>query len=378
MLVTGCSNSLLTKYQDRQYVSETELFHQPVYQTVQMFIAEASVWLVVLAFRLKSSRTHGYKPITVAETGTEVHSNTSTATESEKKPLQGQKVWLLALPASCDICATTLMNVGLLVTPVSIFQMVRGAIVLFVAGFSVVFLKKQLSRKQWLGLSLVTSGVFIVGLSAATFASDGKQENKSSWGAMYGVLMILLAQVFTASQFVLEEFILSKYSLDPIKVVSWEGTFGALITIVISLVVYSVTKLKTFDLLEGTTQVLNNHGLLISSIAILFSLAAFNVSGLTVTRLISATSRSTIDTCRTLGIWFVSLLIGWETFEALQLLGFALLVYGTLIFNQIVHCDKADKVDKSKREPGIEIQEFHGRSESDLEEPEDNHGNFKL
>lgn len=50
----------------------------------------------------------------------------------------------------------------------------------------------------------------------------------------------------------------------------------------------------------------------------------------------SATSRSTIDTCRTLFIWIVSLGLGWETFKWLQVVGFALLVYGTFLFNDIV------------------------------------------
>lgn len=50
----------------------------------------------------------------------------------------------------------------------------------------------------------------------------------------------------------------------------------------------------------------------------------------------SATARSTIDTCRTLFIWVVSLGLGWETFKWLQVLGFALLVYFTFLFNGIV------------------------------------------
>lgn len=54
------------------------------------------------------------------------------------------------------------------------------------------------------------------------------------------------------------------------------------------------------------------------------------------TRTVSATSRSTIDTCRTLFIWIVSLGLGWETFKSLQIVGFALLVYGTFLFNGIV------------------------------------------
>lgn len=64
--------------------------------------------------------------------------------------------------------------------------------------------------------------------------------------------------------------------------------------------------------------------------------SGFNFFGLSVTRTVSATSRSTIDTCRTLFIWIVSLGLGWETFKWLQVVGFALLVYGTFLFNDLV------------------------------------------
>lgn len=64
--------------------------------------------------------------------------------------------------------------------------------------------------------------------------------------------------------------------------------------------------------------------------------SGFNFFGLSVTRSVSATSRSTIDTCRTLFIWVVSLGLGWETFKWLQVVGFALLVYFTFLFNGIV------------------------------------------
>lgn len=42
-----------------------------------------------------------------------------------------------------------LMNIGLLYTPVSIFQMTRGALVLFVGVFSVVFLRRRLWLYQY-------------------------------------------------------------------------------------------------------------------------------------------------------------------------------------------------------------------------------------
>lgn len=74
-------------------------------------------------------------------------------------------------------------------------------------------------------------------------------------------------------------------------------------------------------------------------------------------RSVSATARSTIDSCRVIGIWAVSLFLGWESFKLLQVVGcvpslsrspstsrpradvalcsFALLCYGTFVFNGI-------------------------------------------
>lgn len=365
MLIAGCSNSLLTKFQDKQCVGncegapeEQEFFNQPVFQTVQMFLAESLVILAVLANKWMVQRRGNsvgnengegvYEPIGEGDDDDDA-GRTSSVSGGVSEKLTGQRIFLLSLPATCDICGTTLMNVGLLLVPVSIYQMVRGSIVLFVGSFSVIFLKRRLTRKQWTGLLSVTAGVFLVGLSAVGGASgsdEGGQTSSISWESVFGVLVIMLAQVFTASQFVLEEFILEKYSMEPIKVVTWEGAFGTLITIFASLFVYvffATTTSSPFNILEGTKQVVSTPRLLASSVVIMISLASFNVTGLTVTRLISATSRSTVDTSRTVGIWVVSLLIGWETFQFLQLVGFALLVYGTLLFNGIIQSDEETK-----------------------------------
>jgi len=73
--------------------------------------------------------------------------------------------------------------------------------------------------------------------------------------------------------------------------------------------------------------------------------------GLAVTKSVSATARSTIDTCRTLGIWVVSLSLGWEKFQGLQILGFVLLVYGTFVFNGIMNLPFLSTKDGISHEP---------------------------
>ena len=76
------------------------------------------------------------------------------------QPLVGWRCALLWFPALCDLTGTTvrpilasllprsfspqLMNIGLLYTPVSIYQMTRGSLVLFVGILSVLFLHRHL------------------------------------------------------------------------------------------------------------------------------------------------------------------------------------------------------------------------------------------
>jgi len=283
--------------------------------------------------------------------------------EAARVPLQGLRLLLLALPASCDIAGTTLMNVGLLFVAASIYQMTRGALVLFVGLFSVIFLGRRLGPAKWAALCIVVAGVAIVGLAGVISAPSGKMPNEpipddgshislstraiagpttSSRDTLVGILLIACAQLFTAAQFVIEESIMARYTLSPLHVVAWEGTFGLLFTALGMLVMhfaYGRTPAGRggyFDVGAGWTDIVTHRAIAVSSLLIMISIGGFNFFGLSVTRTVSATSRSTIDTCRTLFIWIVSLGLGWEGFKWLQVVGFAALVYGTVVYNGIV------------------------------------------
>ncbi|EJT72667.1 integral membrane protein [Gaeumannomyces tritici R3-111a-1] len=375
MLLTGVCNTLLTKFQDNQCVRNCDdpdpkkraHFEQPVIQTAQMFVGEMGCWLVVGLMSLykryvaRKADSAGYEAVDTSETAADnddasIHS--TTALNGHSKPprndsvLAGYRVLLLALPAICDICGTTLMNAGLLMVAASIYQMTRGALVLFVGLFSVVFLRRHLYLFQWLSLLGVVTGVAIVGLAGAIYPDKVKaaahaaavtaELDANSLRAVVGVLLIAGAQIFTATQFVLEEWILERSTIEPIRVVGWEGLFGLSVTVFGMIVLHlaigrtDAGRYGYFDMVEGWRQMTQHPKVLVSSFLIMISIGGFNFFGLSVTRSVSATSRSTIDTCRTLFIWVVSLGLGWETFKWLQVLGFVLLVYFTFLFNGIV------------------------------------------
>ncbi|KAL2866708.1 putative nucleotide-sugar transporter [Aspergillus lucknowensis] len=397
MLVTGVCNTILNKYQDMQCVKNCDspnlkdhrLFEQPVIQTIQMFIGEMGCWLVVLLSHVYQRYLSpilprnesplfagGYRPVNTVDGDEDEEDQTiegPNIADDPSKPLclhdgriqlQGRRTFLLAAPACCDIAGTTLMNVGLLFVAASIYQMTRGALVLFVGLFSVLLLHRKLYLYQWLALFVVVLGVALVGLAGALFddnqGHDITQETVAAAvrsatleiravaqtpeaiRAIIGVLLIAAAQIFTASQFVLEEWILEHYAMEPLQVVGWEGIFGFSVTVIASIILYlgvgrtEAGRYGYFDAKEGWHQVLTHRAVASSSVLIMISIGGFNFFGLSVTRNVSATSRSTIDTCRTLFIWLVSLGLGWETFKWLQVVGFALLVYGTFLFNDII------------------------------------------
>ena len=65
-------------------------------------------------------------------------------------------------------------------------------------------------------------------------------------------------------------------------------------------------------------------------------LAFFNFAGISVTKEMSATTRMVLDSVRTLVIWGVSLGVGWQKFQFLQLIGFLILVAGMCVYNDLL------------------------------------------
>jgi drug/metabolite transporter (DMT)-like permease len=292
------------------------LFEQPVVQTAQMFVGEMGTWLFVAIFAIRrrylakgsTPNPADYEPVSATEDATEHDADSVMSTtpmnpvgkphsvKEERIPLTGWRVLLLSLPAICDILGTTLMNVGLLFVVASIYQMTRGALVLFVGLFSVLFLRKRLHAFQWFALVTVVLGVGIVGLAGAIYKDDKaapsvalaarealaaltkRAKSPEALRTILGIFLIAGAQIFTASQFVFEEYILEKYELEPLKVVGWEGIFGFSITVIGMVVLHlaigrtEAGKYGYFDLVEAWRQITHYRSIAVSSLLIMISI----------------------------------------------------------------------------------------------------------
>ncbi|KAF7322829.1 hypothetical protein HMN09_00062300 [Mycena chlorophos] len=330
LIITGSSNSLWTKYQDKQCVEDCDgpnpvVFEQPVFQTLQMFLGEMLCFIPVFYMWIKSKRQPIQLPV--------------DEPVKDAETLHGWRVFLLAIPALCDLTGTTLMNIGLIFTPVSIYQMSRGSLVLFVGIFSVLFLHRRLWLYQWVSLLVVMGGIGLVGYAGSLLKNATVQqllglldeegnEDVEAGRVVIGIFFVLVAQLFTATQFVVEEKIMSRYSVGPLEAVGFEGLFGAS-GVLLAMPFFSIPAIKEmspfFDLHRGWQQMINTPTVLYSSVAIACSIAFFNFF------------RPECDTSR---VRHCALGLGWEKLlfpvSLLQVTGFSLLVYGTFLFNNLV------------------------------------------
>ena len=142
----------------------------------------------------------------------------------EQKLSQNCNPLLLAIPATCDFCGSTLMFIALTMVDASVYQMMRGIIVVVTALMALIFLGKKQYRHHWTAIVFIIAGVAEVGYVAISYDTG----ESSSDSPTTGIILLMCAQLFTGTQFVVEEKLLADYYLDPFKIVGIEGMWGVL------------------------------------------------------------------------------------------------------------------------------------------------------
>lgn len=298
----------------------------------------------------------------------------------------------LAVAGLCDMTATSMMYVGLTMTYASTFQILRGFVVVTTAVFSQFVLKRQQQRFHWAGVVLVVIGTMIVGAAPfvpTPFGTKGGGPSQGASNAPLGNTIIVLAQVVVGIQMCWEEHYVTEYNIPALLVVGWEGFFGLfaitlLITIVHQAHDFSPSPHLNTTLWKsaaadsagshsylapspspdplwgggdsntvywfGEDDAFNQFGLgapnnpkiVAAMCCMLFSIAFFNFFGISVTKKMSAAHRMVLDSVRTCVVWAAGLTFFGETFSILQLIGFVILICGTLVYNVIFRLPNFD------------------------------------
>ena len=335
-------------------------FRHPFLQACGMFVGEMMCMVAYKLVKFYRNRR--------AQNSSGIQVQNDEQEEQVQQQPRSYNPFIFLPPALCDMTATSIQYIGLTLTYASSFQMLRGAVIIFTGLLSMIFLRKRLAVYRWVGIIFVIAGLAVVGVSDILFPpapkngtglastpmfskeyfgvfNDAKDSNHTSNDQLIGDVLIVCAQVIVATQMVYEEKFISKYDVPALQAVGWEGTFGFLTLATLLIPFYFIYVGPNFghnprmvleDAYDGLYQLSHNPLLATAFCGTVISIAFFNFAGISVTKEMSATTRMVLDSVRTMVIWGVSLAVGWQEFQYLQLIGFASLVTGMCIYNDIV------------------------------------------
>ncbi|DBB07830.1 TPA: hypothetical protein ACH3X3_009239 [Trebouxia sp. C0006] len=304
MLLSGSVNTIATKYQDITPVGQTSsgqelTFKHPAVQSAFMFLGETLCFIPYFFLRWRKQQRHK------AEHGA---AYVSSGASGNKRKRRLCIIAAFALPALCDAAATTLLNVGLYYT------------IIYDRG--------------------VPSHPPSLAGAVQSLSKSHKHANPDkARDPVLGDILVVVAQIAAALQFIIEEKYLAKYRVPALLGVGLEGMWGLLLS-AIALPILSVVKgsdgLATDSLFSAFREISHSWQLQASTVGSIVSIAFFNFFGLSVTKSLSGAARAAIDACRTILIWLFSVQVGWERFHGLQVVGFMILVAGTSMYNELL------------------------------------------
>jgi drug/metabolite transporter (DMT)-like permease len=353
MVLIGSCNTIFNKFLLKTKSLDSSFDHA-FFSTFMMFIGETFCYFAFKIYELRK------KPEELSE-------KLTNESKSELVPqLPPINPFILALPGLCDFFGSTIMTFALVYLPGSVYQMTRGSIMIFTAIFSILFLKSRIYRHQISSLVCIFIGIGIVGLATLGGGDDsGKKDDDDKDAGMLIVSFVglIIAQLFSATQFVVEEKIVNKYEVHPLQMVGWEGIWGSLFYMIVLVGIYFIDcehgnslcysyiedgqKLAKLDnWIFALKQMVNSSTILIFTAFYICCISFYNYIGITITKYVSSPARAVMDNARTVLIWAFFLIPVWdslegydglqETFKILQLIGFIFLIIGTLVYNEFI------------------------------------------
>ena len=356
-LLAGAVNTLLLKSMDKLTVDDGR-FRHPYFQVSSLFLGEFSCMFmsIILSFiNRKRARLSEYRVL-----------NTQTRHLANKNRSQ-YKVLLFGIPAFLFLIAACLMFLGLALSAASVYQMVRASLSIFVAIYSVLFLKHKIFRHQVAGIVLLFIGLIIVGTSHII------NQSESSDDPVWGGIILIFSQIIAAAVLVVEEYLLRNNNFEPLHATGVEGMCGFVYTLLLLPILYFIpcssdvvcSRGRVEDSIFAFQQLSSSVSLLMLWLCFMLTIAILYWTGIYSTKYASALARSTYETSRSILVWIFSIVIGWEKFEILQLIGFMVMTVGLLLFNEIIifpFFGFRESVEKHKEE--INRWEYGSSSES--------------
>jgi len=291
-------------------------------------------------------------------------------TESEREAVElaattTAPAWMyffLAIPSVFDLGATAFCMMGLVYLDVSIYQLLRGSGIVFVALMKQYALGDRLRTYQWIGVFWNVVSVLLVGATAILNSSDNEddeleRDTRSVEQALLGVVLVLAGAFVQAMQFVFEEKVMrsdNEYdAVPPLLLIGMEGLWGTVLCLVF---VYPIAYYIPGGDHGSYEDPFNTWHMLVHTPAIqeatliyLVAIFGYNLFAVLVTFLLNSVWHAILDNFRPITVWVTDMVIyywisalvagavgfgePWTRYSWIQLLGMFVLLYGTAVYN---------------------------------------------
>lgn len=247
----------------------------------------------------------------------------------------------VAISGFCDSLAQIFVILGNANIPVSLLMILKGSRALFSAGLSIVMLKKRLHMYQWVSIALCLAGLAVASLGSYLAKPEARND------LLLGIGLVLAAEAFRSVRIVYDERLMKVYDYNPFMIIGLEGLVG---TIISGSALIAVNYMGGSDVggvwenFENTTYMIN-HSNTVLVLLILFPIwvNGMYMSGMFVTKIISAVYNAVVTVATVVVCWVYEIMIHylvssdygdkWTNYSFIQLVGFALIVVSTLMYD---------------------------------------------
>jgi drug/metabolite transporter (DMT)-like permease len=342
MMFSGTASTITQKLQNStKYFNNEEMdylkFQHPFFQTWVMFWGKLSclpVFYITRWFKIRKYGSREKIPGYIDAKAKGLHMNAS-------------RFWMI-IPNMFDVIGSTLLFLALVFVSASVYQMLKGTLVLIITVYSIIFLKRRFFRHHYTAVAIVMAGVVIVGASPLIYPdNDNDDDPVSTSSTIFGMVLEIVGLLFIGGNWISQEKLFEIYYLEPMEMVGWEGFWGTsiytVIVIIFQFIPCPTDKICRYDTLEDSIHAFyefgQNNWLWIFSMLLILWTALFNFFDVSVTKFASGAQRSTVDASRTAFIWLFFIIYqgeGHERFIWLQLVGFFMLIFGTLMHTEAI------------------------------------------
>lgn len=415
-IASGTSCSICSKMMMQMHGialgGESEIFGKPIFQTFGMFVGmlfglvmHYTVMICKIPFpgyihattssssssnennnslTNKNNSKGGYGAIPSSDEEANNSSSSTNSNDPQVTNIPGWMYWFLMIPAIFDLIATALCMMGLVYLDVSVYILLRGSGIIFVALMKQHVLGDRLFAFQWCGVAFNVASVFLVGV-AAILNSGEETKNVSFSESILGVCLVLAGAFVQALQFAFEEKVMNMdVPAPPLLLFGMEGFWG---TIICLLVIYPIAYFvpgqdhgSYEDPFNTWYMIVNNRPIQWAFVVYFFTIFSYNLFSVMVTFLLNSVWHAILDNFRPATVWITDLLIyyviaygsdfgeSWTKYSYIQVAGMAVLLYGTSVYN--APNPGSIMLDGSWYSFGINLQKDYDELEEELKQQE--------